>query len=271
LFRQCVRLDPYVAAHQDALDTTLLNFSVAREYHENLYESYGMKTLLLIFCGLMLVGASHAAVYKWVDEGGRVNYSDSAGDGENQELEIKPGPSPEEMDKAQQIPERKEDYLRGAEQETVELSALEAAGPLPPNTYTQFLETISTNILIDWSKGIAVRFGLLVRIHSALPKDARYLEAKFTNPDNPYAPFVVDQGLKKLQNTVLFVSPLVKSLKCQNYEVVVKICRRKGCNQQIQGVDEHHKLIQSRLDTNGPLTPERLVKALSGDGSLCRS
>jgi uncharacterized protein DUF4124 len=58
----------------------------------------GLFLLLVIFCG-----ASHAQVYKWVDENGKVNFGDSPPEGVSaQAVDMPDGPSEQEVEKAQQ-------------------------------------------------------------------------------------------------------------------------------------------------------------------------
>ena len=62
---------------------------------------------------MAITGISLGAMYKWVDEEGRVHYSDQPTDDyKTKEVDIDPGPSKEEVEEAQEIAERQQQRSR---------------------------------------------------------------------------------------------------------------------------------------------------------------
>ena len=60
-----------------------------------------MKKIILLICIMAIAGISLGAIYKWVDEEGRVHYSDNPTDKhKTKEVDVEPGPPKEEVDKA---------------------------------------------------------------------------------------------------------------------------------------------------------------------------
>ena len=72
-----------------------------------------MKKIILLICIMVIAGISLGAIYKWEDEEGRVHYSDNPTDKhKTKEVDVEPGPSPEEVDKAIEQAERQQQRSR---------------------------------------------------------------------------------------------------------------------------------------------------------------
>ena len=62
-----------------------------------------MKKVILIICIMTIAGISLGAIYKWVDEEGRVHYSDKPTDKhKTKDVDVEPGPFPEEIGRARE-------------------------------------------------------------------------------------------------------------------------------------------------------------------------
>jgi hypothetical protein len=83
-----------------------------------------MKKVILIICIMAIAGISLGAIYKWVDDEGRVHYSDKPTDKhKTKEIDVEPAPSPEEMDKARKRAEKlKQRSIEEPAKETVDQS-----------------------------------------------------------------------------------------------------------------------------------------------------
>ena len=83
-----------------------------------------MKKVILIICIMAIAGISLGAIYRWVDEEGRVHYSDKPTDKhKTKEVDVEPGPSPEEIDKARERAEKlKQRSLEEPAKESVDQS-----------------------------------------------------------------------------------------------------------------------------------------------------
>lgn len=83
-----------------------------------------MKKVILIICIMAIAGISLGAIYKWVDDEGRVHYSDKPTDKhKTKEIDVEPAPSPEEIDKARERAEKlKQRSIEEPVKETVDQS-----------------------------------------------------------------------------------------------------------------------------------------------------
>ena len=83
-----------------------------------------MKKVILIICIMAIAGISLGAIYRWVDEEGRVHYSDKPTDKhKTKEVDVEPGPSPEEIDMARERAEKlKQRSLEEPAKESVDQS-----------------------------------------------------------------------------------------------------------------------------------------------------
>ena len=66
-----------------------------------------MNKVILFICVMAIAVISLGAIYKWVDEEGRVHYSDKPTDThKSKEVDIEPAPSPEKIEKAREQAEK---------------------------------------------------------------------------------------------------------------------------------------------------------------------
>ena len=66
-----------------------------------------MTRKIILLLSVALIAIASAEVYKWVDEEGRVHYSDKPTDThKSKEVDIEPGPSPEKIEKAREQAEK---------------------------------------------------------------------------------------------------------------------------------------------------------------------
>lgn len=86
-----------------------------------------MKKVILVICIMAIAGVSLGAIYKWVDEEGRIHYSDEPTEKhKTKEVEVEQGPSPEEIDKARERAEKlKQRSLEEPAKEAVDQSGNE--------------------------------------------------------------------------------------------------------------------------------------------------
>lgn len=83
-----------------------------------------MKKVIFIICIMAIAGISLGAIYKWLDEEGRVHYSDNPADKHTtREVDVEPGLSPVEVNNAIEETERlKQRSLEEPAEEAVEQS-----------------------------------------------------------------------------------------------------------------------------------------------------
>lgn len=75
-----------------------------------------MNKIILFTFVLVFSVISLGAAYKWVDEEGRIHYSDQPADGyKTKEVDIESGPSKEEVEEAREIAERQQQRSRTLE------------------------------------------------------------------------------------------------------------------------------------------------------------
>lgn len=237
-----------------------------------------MKRIFLILCSLAFVVAAFGAVYKWVDEKGRVHYTDSPPEeSKKQEVEIERGPTAEEAEKAQQRLERIQQELRSRAQERTreaERSALKKLGAIPPNVSSEYLSTSGSGISYHWNGAMVARYSIDVYVKKPLAEKTAYLEAQFPNPENLKTPVIVGRHWGTTQKEVSFISPPVKGLKCKNYEVIIKICHWRGCEQREHDdeptlISIHRQLIKSSVDMDSVKSQDEMLEALSKKGGYC--
>ena len=239
-----------------------------------------MKRTLLFAISLFIVMISFGAAYKWVDEKGRVHYTDTAPEKQiKQEIEIKPGPTPEEVERAQQKLKKIRNESRGGKKEDIkepEQRALKKLGPRPSNVSSEYIQTTYTDISYDWDKVMIARFAIEVRIKKPLPKGEAYIAAYFHNPSNPRSPLVVETIARGYRKKLFFLSPPVKGLKCYNYKVIIKVCHVDGCGNRKSEIREklfatHRQYIQSRVDMGSVKSQNEMLKAVyaKDDGGYC--
>jgi len=224
--------------------------------------------LLFFLLCFLIVAAVEADIYKWVDDKGVINYSESPPPGRKSErVETAPSPSKEAIEEAQERLQRRVQEQRMREQtrqseadnRSLPLSAL---GPLPQNVSSEYLETKSTGISMDFEKKVA-QVSIALVSKAGLPSGA-YLEVNFENPADPAAPIVVKRSRQGGEQEMFIVSPEFKGLKCRNYQVMVHVFR-DGSKSELLGV--HRQIIQSRVNLDRIGSPKDLIQA--GSQGIC--
>ena len=216
---------------------------------------------IVIVIAMILLGAT----YKWVDEEGRVHYSDQPTDSyKTKEVEIESGPSRKEVQESREIAERQQQRARAQQEQyqppMVTSLPLAELGSLPENESSEYLETVSTGIYFNTEKLIA-QFSITLKAKKNLPSGA-YVEVYFPNPANPINPLVVGKVRKGNISEVFISSPELTELKCWNYEIVAYIYRGSSKSKLL---GTHSQFVQSRVNMDKVRDGVGLVKALSED------
>lgn len=215
-----------------------------------------MKKILIFLLIVFLAFASLAGVYKWTDEAGDTHYSDRPPKDSIPSQEVKIQPSVTDTQQKTRPSEPLPPKRRSL--------PLQELGPLPDNSVSKYLYTKSSGVTIfDVEKKLA-KFSITLSATSWLPHRA-YLVVYFENPENPEAP-VVEEVERQFEQAEFFIlSTEVKSPKCWNYLVLVKIYRDKS-KQELLG--EHRQYIQSRVNLDRVNTLFELIEA-AGQGGRC--
>ena len=201
---------------------------------------------------MAIAGISLGAIYKWVDEEGRVHYSDQPiDDYKTKEVDIEPGPTQEDVKEAQEIAKKWHSKMAPS-------LSLTKLGPLPENQSSEYIETVWTGINFNTEKLIA-EFTLTLKATNRLPSGA-FLEVRFPNPADPINPFVVGKIRKGGTSELNFSSPDLQGLKCWNYEIVTYIYR--GSSKSVL-LGTHSQLVQSRVNMDKVRDGVELFTAIS--------
>ena len=225
-------------------------------------------TLVIIGSIALLVPTkSVAQICKWVDESGCVHYAETCPEGVDGEgFELQAPPTEEQIQAAkkrakkttQRISAQKtEKSMSGSPDASLSLIEL---GPLPENTESRFLTTVSTGILCD-SRELAAQFTLRLKASRHLPRGG-YVETRFPDPGGRGNQQVTGMTLEKPGADLLFLSPLSKQFRCRNYEVEVLVF---GDDSKAELLGNHNQIIQSRLDMSKVRNQADLLKGLSGE------
>jgi hypothetical protein len=230
------------------------------------------------FLLVVFTTAATGAVYKWIDDRGQVHYTGEPPEQRaSSEVELKQGPSPEETAAAQKkLDKIRRQLEKSLHSRTAERRHIERLGPLPENTSSLYLETVSTGILYNLDD-MAASFSLVVRIKNTVPSGVLFIEASFENPENSGSPIITGKKWARPQTEMMFTTPRLKGLRCKNYTVLVKVCHWRGCIEGEKDPDpkvfgEHRQMIQSRIDLKSLNTAEDMAKALealSNKGGFC--
>ena len=219
-----------------------------------------MKKIILLICIMSIAGISLGAMYKWVDEEGRVHYSDQPTDDyKTKEVDIEPGPTQEDVKEAQEIAKKwHSKQERQQSSSTAPSLSLTKLGPLPENQSSEYIETVATGIDFN-TKRLIARFTLTLKPTNRLPFGA-FLEVRFPNPADPINPFVVGKIRKGSTSKLYFSSPDLQGLKCWNYELVTYIYR--GSSKSVL-LGTHSQLVQSRVNMDKVRGGVELFTAIS--------
>lgn len=207
---------------------------------------------------VLAAGAYAQKVYRWVDEQGRVHYSDVAPEkAKATEVPCPPPPTPQQVEEAQRKTERAKSAAQARttrDGSTGEASVTAARlGPLPDNAASEYMRTLSTGVSCDWyerPRPLHV-FSLRVQVRQDVPVGA-FLEAQFENPKDPEHPLLATATIEASgfpevkQDSVFFISPKVDTIRCKNYQATVRLYRSRESGELL---GTHHQLIQSRIDS----------------------
>lgn len=231
---------------------------------------------LLVLLAALLLGAwfllqpdTAAAICKWVDENGVTHFAEVCpDDADAEEIVLDPEPTQEQVHAAQERSAASRARLdrddAGATPDgSYQSLPLEALGPLPDNTRSEYLETISTGVGIDaGGRGDRIgRFSLRVRGTGSLPAGA-LVDVAFPDPADPSRTNAVAKTLPRSRATLNFESPSSTDFRCWNYRVVATVYR-DDTRQETLGT--HEQTIQSHFDL--PLLtehPERIGGLMQG-------
>ena len=196
-------------------------------------------------------------MYKWVDEAGNVHYSDQPPpkEYEAEEFILLPAPSEGAPDQQPLVSPRQHEQREPSAVRSLPLSEL---GPLPENESSQYIETISTGIGLDYRKRVA-QFVITLKATQRLPRGA-YLEVHFPDPANPANPVVMGKVRQGVTPKVTIISPKLKGLKCWNYEAIVYIYRARSRSTLL---GTHHQIIQSRINLDKVRDATEFAMAMS--------
>jgi hypothetical protein len=217
----------------------------------------------VLYIGVLAIAVmSLGAVYKWVDEEGRVHFSDQPTDRhKTKEVDIEPSLSPEQVEEARGIAEKSQQRWRDQQEQqqpsTYRSLPLTELGPLPENESSEYIETMSTLINFNTQKLVA-RFSIMLKAKQRLPHGA-YLEAHYPDPANLINPVIVGKVRRGAASEVLILSPELQGLKCWNYEVVVYIYRGSSKSKLL---GTHSQFIQSRVNLDKVKDGMELVMAM---------
>jgi len=197
---------------------------------------------LLFFLVVMGSMSVLAEIYQWTDEHGKTHYSDEKPDSqEADKVDIEPTnvtPSTPYTEKEPTSSDLKSQRPRSL--------PLDELGPLPESTSSQYVETLSSGVIVSgYTKGIA-RFSIGLEAKHGLPSGA-YLEAHFENPLNPLNPLIVGDVRRGTQDVVIIGSPKIQGITCWNYQVEVFVYRGPS---KTKLLEIHRQTIQSRINFN---------------------
>lgn len=237
-----------------------------------------MKNIFILLLSIIAISTVFGAVYKWVDDKGKIHYTDELPpDQKSKEIAIEPGPDPE---KAKEALDRL-DNLRKQRQQSREIQKtnpdkLKRLGKFPDNKTSKYLKTFDTGISYHFDDRTA-NLSITVQVKNTVPHSVLYLEAHFQIPSNPESPIIVGKTWRAPQSVVVFVTPYLKGIQCSNYKVFVNVCRETGCEKgdhdtepSLYGV--HRQTIQSRMDLKSIKSEEELevaLEALDSEGGYC--
>ena len=244
------------SATYSPVGATNRTFNGFSERRQKVQRCFGLVVLLA------LLGSAHAqGVYRWVDQAGRVHYSDAPpAAAKAKEIDCPPPPTSEEVEAARQRLQRNQQTIEqiraqrsATEQATAGRSPPAALGRLPNNTSSKTMRTLGTGISCDWNKGPAPVYQLFLRlqVREDVPVGA-LLEAEFENPADAMHPLLASgvitaSGFPEVKDLdVPLLPPEVDTIHCQNYKVTVRLYRDR---QSRELLGTHHQLIQSRWDS----------------------
>ena len=234
-----------------------------------------MKNILILLFSIVTVSAVFGAVYKWVDDKGKIHYTDELPPGhKSKEIAIEPGPDPEKAKEALDRLDKLRKQSREIKKTNPEI--LKRLGKFPDNKTSKYLKTIGTGLSYDLEMRTA-SLSITVQVKNTVPRGVLYLEAHFQNPSDPKSPIIIGKTWRVPQSVVVFVTPHLKGIRCRNYKVLVKVCRETGCEKGDHDTEPslfsvHRQTIQSRIDLKSIKSEEEwevALEALDSEGGYC--
>ena len=221
-----------------------------------------MRRFGLLAVTILLFASSAAAqtVYRWVDQQGRVHFSDvPTEDAKASEVPCAPTPTSRQVDEARQQAERQRQALGAAAAARAQREAAPRHGqavarePMPENATSEYMRTLAAGITCDERQPSPPlhRFVLNLRVRPDVPAGA-YLEAEFENPLDAHKPLRASVELRASgfpevkREDLSLLSPMFDTVRCRNYEVVVRLYRGQA-SRELLGT--HRQKIQSRVDS----------------------
>ena len=240
---------------------------------------------LLLAVAILLFASQALAqkVYRWVDRQGQVHFSDvPADDAPATEVPCAPAPTSRQVDEARQRAERERHAVAAAAAARAQRDAARWPGkasgvpaePLLENATSQYMRTLGTGVTCDerQSSRLLHTFVLQLWVHPDVPVGA-YLEAEFENQLDGRKPLRAGAELRapgfpevKAQEVSL-VSPPFDTVRCRNYEVVVRLYRGRTARELL---GTHRQQIRSRVDSAlWKAYGENAIERMLEQGHLC--
>jgi hypothetical protein len=120
---------------------------------------------------------------------------------------------------------------------------LSQLGPLPDNTVSEYIETVSTGISVKPEK-LSAQFTIRLKARRGLPAGA-YLEVHFPDPADINKKDIESKVLASGETQAFIISPAHRDIKCWNYEILVYVYRGAS---KTKLLGTHRQVIQSRVN-----------------------
>jgi len=120
---------------------------------------------------------------------------------------------------------------------------LSQLGPLPDNTLSEYIETVSTGIAAKPGK-LSAQFTIGLKARRGLPAGA-YLEVHFPDPADLDKKDIESKVLASGETEAFIMSPAHRDIKCWNYEILVYVYRGDS---KTKLLGTHRQVIQSRVN-----------------------
>ncbi|MCM8611450.1 DUF4124 domain-containing protein [Accumulibacter sp.] len=238
-----------------------------------------LATVMLLLAG----DAAAQKVYRWVDKQGQVHFSDApAEDAKSSEVPCAPPPTPRQVDEARQRAERERQAVEAAaaaraQRDASRLSGTANAapfGPTPENVTSELMRTVGTAVTCDERQPSRLQHTFVLQLHvdPHVPAGA-YFEAEFENEHDARKPLRAGGELRAVgfpevkEESVTLVSPPFDTVRCRNYEVVVRLYRGRT-SRELLGT--HRQKIGSRVDSAlWKAYGENAIVRMMEQGHLC--
>lgn len=220
-----------------------------------------VRTVMLLALATLLLTTSAVAgtLYRWVDDQGVTNFSQTpppSGEAEVEEQEIPTFAPPPAREPAGPEVRRKPP--------PAELPNI--PGVLPENARSRLLESKGSYYRTHLEGGkVQITQQLVVKALPGLPKGA-YLEVTFPNLLNPLEPYVVGYVRQGSESEMTITSPTFEGSRCGTFTIRVDVYRNRH---RLSHLDTLNQGILFRVDSRGFDDPEELFLAFFARGLPC--